>query len=104
MEKYLAIAEHMKHTDSVAAGSMFGAKCLKIGGKAYAMFHKGKMVFKLPPDTFPALFELEGVRMFEPMAGGRQMNGWVEVPAIYADRWEPLAYDALRYVRSLLEK
>lgn len=103
METYLAIAEHMKHTDEVAAGSMFGAKCLKIGGKAFAMFHKEKMVFKLPPDTFPALFELEGVRMFEPM-GGRPMNGWIEVPAIHAGQWESLAYDALRYVRSLQEK
>lgn len=100
MDIFSDIAAHMANTDYVAKGSMFGAKCLKIGGKAFAMFHKDSMVFKLPPDSHPKMFELEGVAMFEPMPG-RAMNGWINVPPIHQSQWERLSYEAMNYVKSI---
>lgn len=100
MDLFNDIAAHMANTDNVAKGSMFGAKCLKISGKAFAMFHKGNMVFKLPPESHPTMFELEGVAMFEPMPG-RTMNGWINVPPNHESQWERFSYEALNYVRSI---
>lgn len=38
--KFNEIASHLNLTDNVAKGNMFGAKCLKINKKAFAMFHQ----------------------------------------------------------------
>jgi hypothetical protein len=103
LDKFTEIADHMKHTDNVAKGSMFGAKCLKTNGKAFAMLHNEKMVFKISPLLYESMFVLEGVRNFEPMPG-RKMNGWVEVPASHVESWEDLSFKAMNYVKSLNEQ
>ncbi|WP_308637483.1 hypothetical protein [Paenibacillus silvisoli] len=98
--KYNEIGDQLVTSDAVVKGSMFGAKCLKIGKKAFAMYHRGNMVFKLPADNGAAA--LEGAGLFEP-SPGKKMNGWIQVPPQYADKWEALSGDALNYVRSLNE-
>jgi hypothetical protein len=97
-EKFNEIASHLNLTDNVAKGNMFGAKCLKINKKAFAMFHQEEMVFKLPSDE--SLMAMEGVRPFEPMPG-RPMNGWVQVPNRHSVQWEDLSVKALNYVRQV---
>lgn len=92
------IASHLNLTDQVVKGNMFGAKCLKINKKAFAMFHQEEMVFKLPAEE--SLMSMEGVRTFEPMPG-RTMNGWVQVPNRHSGQWEELSVKALNYVRQL---
>ncbi|WP_373229788.1 hypothetical protein [Cohnella sp.] len=97
-EKFNEIAAHLNLTDNAAKGNMFGAKCLKINNKAFAMYHQEEMVFKLPAED--SLMSMEGVRIFEPMPG-RPMNGWVQVPSRHSMHWEQLSVKALNYVRLL---
>lgn len=89
---FTEIALHLHHTDHVEKGNMFGAKCLKINRKAFAMYYLGDMIFKLPMDD--PLLNLDGVRPFQPMPE-RTMNGWVQVPSRHSDHWEALAIRAL---------
>ena len=89
---FMEIALHLRHTDNVEKGNMFGAKCLKINKKAFAMYYLGDMIFKLPLDD--PLLDLDGVHPFQPMPE-RTMNGWVQVPNRHSDRWESLAVRAL---------
>jgi TfoX/Sxy family transcriptional regulator of competence genes len=78
-EKYNQIAEHLKVTENVSKGSMFGAKCIKINRKVFAMFFNDEMVFKLPPERQQHVLAIEGAHHFEPMPG-RQMKDWISVP------------------------
>lgn len=94
------IAAHLNRTDEAERGSMFGAKCIKIRKKAFAMFYRGDMVFKLPAGHEAS--SLPGAGTFEP-SPGKRMNGWLTVPNRHACRWEELSEAALRYVRSLTE-
>ena len=82
---------------------MFGAKCLKApNGKALALYYKECMVFKLRGDAADEALSLDGAQMFTPMEG-RPMNGWIQVPFDYADRWKGLAEEALAYVREIVK-
>ncbi|REE86493.1 TfoX-like protein [Paenibacillus taihuensis] len=99
-QQYQEIGDHLVLTDGVVKGSMFGDQCLKINKKAFAMFYKGDMVFKLPEGNNAAA--LEGAATFEP-SPGKQMNGWLRVPNDHAEQWEELSGAALQYVRSLTE-
>ncbi|MBY6036613.1 TfoX/Sxy family protein [Fictibacillus nanhaiensis] len=95
LEKYNQIAEHLKVTKHAAKGSMFGAKCIKVNRKVFAMFFQDEMVFKLPPERHNHVLSLEGTHLFEPMPG-RQMKEWVSVPD--QDLWENLALESLKYL------
>lgn len=80
---------------------MFGAKCLKApNGKALALFWREYMVFKLTGDAAADALSLDGAQMFTPMEG-RPMNGWIQVPFDYAERWKGFAEEALAYVREI---
>jgi TfoX N-terminal domain len=94
-EKYNQIAEHLKITENVTKGSMFGAKCIKLNRKVFAMFYQDEMVFKLPPETHQQVLDMDGTHLFEPMPG-RKMKDWVSVPN--QDIWEELAKSAMTYL------
>jgi hypothetical protein len=92
---YDALADEMKATSPATTGAMFGMPCLKAGGKAFAGFYQGAMVFKLTGAEHASALALSGARLFDPM-GGRPMKQWVEVPHAHAARWAELARAALR--------
>lgn len=98
LEKYESVIAGVA---DATPGKMFGALCIKApNGKAVAMFYKDHMVFKLRDEAFDEAMALDGTGMFEPMPG-RQMNGWVQVPFDYADRWSEFAEAAMAYVKTL---
>ena len=84
--------------EGATAGPMFGMPSLKVGGKAFAGYLRGAMVFKLRGADHAAALALPGAQLFDPM-GGRPMREWVQVPASAASRWPELARAALRTVR-----
>jgi hypothetical protein len=85
----------------VKEGKMFGALCIKApNGKAGVMFYDDEMVFKLPAERLAEALGLPGAHMFDP-AGGRPMNGWVQVPAKHSAKWEPYARESMEFVRAL---
>ena len=88
----------------IVKGKMFGALCLKApNGKAFAMFWKDFMVFKLSEKAVPKAMQIEGACLFDPMAG-RPMNGWIHISFAHKGEWEWLAKDAYDFVRTLKAK
>ena len=70
---------------------------LKQGGKAFAGYYKGAMVFKLGGAAHARALGLAGSHLFDPM-GGRPMKEWVVVPVEHAAQWLTLARNAQTYV------
>lgn len=88
-------------TPDAVKGKMFGAQCIKApNGKAAAMYYKGEMVFKLTGDAAAEALSLDGAHMFNPM-GDRPMNGWIQVPFHYADRWPQYAALSVEFAKTL---
>lgn len=97
-ELYHKIADS---TPNATKGKMFGALCLKApNNKAGVMFWKDYMVFKLPKEEENEALALDGVQLFAPM-GDRVMNGWVQVPFDYANRWEAWTNSAMEFVAKI---
>ena len=82
-------------------GKMFGALSIKApNNKAAVLFKNDRIAFKLDPPTLQETLSLDGAQIFSP-ADGRPMNGWVELPYHYAEKWPDLAQKALEFVRTL---
>ena len=85
-------------------GKMFGALCLKAAnGKAFVMFWKDFMLFKLEKENLENALKIKDAKIFDPM-GGRPMNGWVQISYAQKKNWEALLYEAYDYVKLLKGK
>ena len=100
--EYDAIAARLAASDQVKSTKMFGMPCLKHGGKVFAGFHHGAMIFKLHQPEHAVALGLAGAHLFAPSGEGRPMKEWVEVPAEHAARWPEFAREALHYLASTL--
>ena len=97
-EKFISIANTL--TDC-KLGRMFGKECIKsANGKALAIFFQDHMAFKLKDDAYDDAMALDEASVFEP-SPGRPMNGWVQLPSGYLDRWNAFAEAAREYVAAL---
>jgi hypothetical protein len=81
----------------VKPGKMFGVPSLKAGSKVLCSAWGDDLTVKLPPDVLEPTLALDGVHLFEPMAG-RAMKEWAQVPFAHEDRWPDLVAAALGYV------
>jgi hypothetical protein len=88
-------------SDGATAGMMFGMPCIKIGGKAFAGYFSGDMVFKLRGSAHERALAISGAHLFDPM-GGRPMKEWVQVPGDAAAEWPELGRAALETVAAAL--
>jgi hypothetical protein len=96
-ERFEGIVDDLARThEAVAAGKLFGARCIKVNGKAFATFHGADMVFKLRDTDHAEALALPGAALFDPSGRGRPMREWVVVPVDHAERWEGFAEAALR--------
>lgn len=83
---------------------MFGALCIKApNGKAAAMFFKEEMVFKTDKTTEAELLSLDGAHVFTP-SEGKSMNGWIQVPYHYHDRWKEFAESSMKIAAAIKVK
>jgi hypothetical protein len=97
-ETYDAVAHELLADPAVAAGMLFGHRCLKVGGKVFACEHDGDLLAKLPRERIAEL-KAQGGSDFEP--GGHKMGGWVKVPEPDGDAvraWTALADEAKAFV------
>jgi hypothetical protein len=85
--------------DDAEASQMFGKPCYTTGGKAFICFFQNEMVFKLNGDAHKEALSLDGATLFDPSGKGRAMKEWVQVPALYLEKWEGLARAAKEYVK-----
>ena len=56
------------------------------------------MVFKLPADAHREALSLPGAQLFDPSGKKRPMKEWVQVPAVYQNKWPEFAEKAMKYV------
>ncbi len=83
---------------AVESSRMFGKRCLKIGGKAFAAEYLTTMVFKLTGEEHRRALELPGATLWDPSGRNRPMKEWVQVPADCYGSWLGLAQSARNYV------
>ena len=85
-------------SDGAQTSAMFGMPCLKIGGKAFAGYFHGDMVFKLRGAEHQRALSLPDAHLFDPSARGRPMKEWVQVPPAAADEWLALGQSAMQTI------
>ena len=84
-----------RHRD-VTYGTLFSAYGLRVNGKIFAMFPRGRFVVKLPKSRVDELVENGNGRRFGP--GKRVMKEWVAVDT--GCDWVALAREAYVFVKS----
>jgi hypothetical protein len=82
----------------VTAGSMFGCRGLRTGRRFFAIWWEERLVVKLPPERLQELVAAGQAAHFEPMDGGRRMNGWAVLGT--GVEWDPLVAQARAWTES----
>ena len=95
--RFAPVVEAFAANRQVTAGKMMSSYGLKVKGKIFAMFGRGKFVTKLPKVRVDELVSAGKGERFDP-GHGRLMKEWVVVPAGKAD-WVELAREAYDYVK-----
>jgi hypothetical protein len=98
-ERYAALVQtFVSEGQAMQAGKGFGANGLKVRGKNFTLFVRGKLVLKLPKARVDAIVAAgEGTR-FDPRRNGQEMKEWVVLGPILDDDWLPLAREARAFV------
>jgi hypothetical protein len=96
-EAFEAIATSVMSAAGVTAGTMFGARALKVREKVFAMVVKGELVVKLPTERVERLVSLGSGRRFDP-GHGRLMKEWVAIPLGLKASWSRLVGEAKDFV------
>jgi hypothetical protein len=94
---FAQVVEAFKSDRHVTRGKLMSSYGLKVNGKIFAMFAKGRFVTKLPKARVDALVSSGNGERFAPKPG-RLMKEWVVVGAGSADL-VALAKEAYRFVR-----
>jgi hypothetical protein len=95
---FARVVEAFKDDRHVTRGKLMSSYGLKVNGKIFAMFAKGRFVTKLPKARVDALVSSGRGERFAPRPG-RLMKEWVVVDPEGAD-WVALAREAYRFVHS----
>jgi hypothetical protein len=77
----------------------FGTGALKVDGRIFAMLSRGHLVVKLPRRRVDALVAAGEGQRFDP-GHGRLMKEWLSLDPLSVLEWQPLAAEALEFVRS----
>jgi hypothetical protein len=96
-EAFEAIATRVMKVAGVTAGTMFGARALKIQDKVFAMLVKGDLVVKLPRERVEQMVSSSSGRRFDP-GHGRLMREWVAIPLGLKASWPRLVREAKDFV------
>jgi hypothetical protein len=87
-------------TPRIEESQMFGKPCFKINGKAFMSLFDGCVVFKLTGKTHEAAMKLKDSKLFDPSGTGRAMKEWVQVTMANKSKFDELAAEAMKYVKS----
>jgi TfoX/Sxy family transcriptional regulator of competence genes len=96
--EFAAVAAAFAKDAKVAAGKLMSSYGLKIDGKIFAMFGRGKFVAKLPKQRVDELVSKGMGERFDP-GHGRLMKEWIAMSSHNED-WPTLAQEAYRYVKT----
>src|SRR4051794_22088495 len=92
---YNEIGEQLAAKYGVEQGQMFGKKCLKHRGKAFAAFYQDEMAFKLKGSHHADALAREGARLWDPSGKNKPMKEWVQVPNAFSLDWRDYALKAM---------
>jgi TfoX/Sxy family transcriptional regulator of competence genes len=84
--------------DGPQAKKRFGSSELKVNNKIFAMLVRGKLVVKLPKLRVDALIASGTGERFDPRHDGRLMKEWITLELASAEKWLPLAREAMEFV------
>jgi TfoX/Sxy family transcriptional regulator of competence genes len=91
------VVQAFKGIKGVKAGKLFSSFGLKVNGKIFAMFGRGRLVVKLPKERVDALVSTGKAERFDP-GHGRLMKEWATFESGDAE-WVELAREAWDFVR-----
>jgi len=95
--RFAPIVDAFANDRHVSGGKMMSSYGLKVNGKIFAMFGRGRFVTKLPKNRVDELVRAGRGGRFDP-GHGRLMKQWVVVAAGKAD-WVELAKEAYEFVK-----
>ncbi len=99
---YDTIGIELESEMGIERSKMFGAPCLKTGKKAFAVFSKNIMAFKVGAEEVKFLLDqYPGSVNWDPSGKNKPMKDWLHVPKEYHADWKSLAVQAEEYVREL---
>ncbi|MFT6395469.1 MAG: hypothetical protein ACJAYU_000211 [Bradymonadia bacterium] len=98
IERFDSVKSALCTAEAVTAGKLFGKRCLKVDGKAFAAQHLETVVFKPATPAHGEALAAEGAKLWDPSGKGRSMKEWVAVPAASACEFERFAECAQAYV------
>lgn len=95
--EFASLAEAYRHDPAVSVAKMFGAPCLKTGGKVFATFFHEQLVVKLPRERVQAIAGAGKGEPFDP-GMGRVMKEWVTLGPGMEAEWPALTEEARTFV------
>ena len=102
-QRYLALVDAFSDATGVTYAQQkgFGDRTMKVNGKIFAMLVCGQLVVKLPKARVIALV-LSGEGQAFDANKGKPMKEWLRLAAGSSLDWQPLAQEALEFVRGKL--
>ena len=95
--RFAPVVEAFGGVRGVRAGKLFSSYGLKVNGKIFAMFGRGRLVVKLPKERVDELVGAEKCERFDP-GHGRLMKEWAAFKTKESE-WVKLAREAYEFVR-----
>ncbi|SRR5581483_10605249 len=96
-DRFEAIVRAFEQDSAVTSGKMMSAQGLKVHGRIFAMFPKGRFVVKLPKERVDELVRARAATRFDP-GHGRVMKEWAVISED-PDNWLKLAKEAYDFVK-----
>jgi hypothetical protein len=103
---YTTLADQLSSHPATTISVMFGKRCLKVKGKAFASLWENSLVIKVGQPRVQALLKAKTGLPFDPSGLNRPMKEWVMVPLPAANapkKWLALAQEARTFVESQLK-
>lgn len=95
--RFAPVVQAFAGVPGVKAGKLFASYGLKVDGKIFAMFGRGRLVVKLPKERVDEMVGAGKAERFDP-GQGRLMKEWAAFQGEEA-QWAELAREAHRFVK-----
>lgn len=95
--RFVPVVRAFDGVRGVTAGKLFASYGLKVNGKIFAMFGRGRLVVKLPKEQVDEMVNAGKAERFDP-GHGRVMKEWAALHGEEA-KWVELAREAYRFVK-----
>ena len=100
--RFFPVANAFDGVRGVRAGKLFSSYGLKVNGKIFAMYGRGRLVVKLPKERVDEMVSAGEAERFNP-GHGRLMKEWAAFQGEEA-QWVKLAQEAYDFVKNSLRK